>query len=180
MSAHEFGRVRPTVAGAAAVLLAGRAAALPPLLVTNASRIYTLEPNDRGLATSLCVTGRDDSGAPGVVSGTSLFGEPLEGCPDDGETEVLDAMGAFVVPGFHDAHGHFISEGFRLNTPWLFDCLSAEEVVAALQAWVAEHPLAPGEWLQGQARNARTHTQPCLEVFGPIIELEIPSGRGTA
>jgi len=98
----------------------------------------------------MCIVDRLDSGEPGIVSSTSVGLKSLLGCPEDGFTEEVDAMGAFIVPGFTDAHGHFISEGFRLNTPWLFDCASVEEVVQTLQAWVEEHPLGPGEWLQGQ------------------------------
>ena len=124
--------------------------ALPPLWVFNASAIYTIEPGDVGQSTSMCIVNRLDSGQPGVISATSVGTRPFPHCPDDGYTEQLDAMGSFIVPGFTDAHGHFISEGFRLNTPWLFDCMSVDEVVETLQAWVEDHPLNPGDWLQGQ------------------------------
>ncbi|HEX4932935.1 MAG TPA: amidohydrolase family protein, partial [Gemmatimonadaceae bacterium] len=45
-------------------------------------------------------------------------------------TRVIDAAGKFVVPGFNDAHVHFVEGGFRLASVQLRDARTPEEFAA--------------------------------------------------
>jgi predicted amidohydrolase YtcJ len=63
-------------------------------------------------------------------------------------TRVIDAKGGSVVPGFNDAHVHFVSGGFALNDVDLAGLNTLREVQAAISAFAAKHP---GDgWLQGR------------------------------
>lgn len=62
-------------------------------------------------------------------------------------TEVIEAGGAFVCPGFIDSHVHFIGGGFRLSSVQLRDAATREEFVARIRDFAAG--LAPGEWITG-------------------------------
>lgn len=63
-------------------------------------------------------------------------------------TRVVDAKGGSVVPGFNDAHVHFISGGFALNDVDLAGLNTLREVQAAISNFAATHP---GDgWLRGR------------------------------
>jgi predicted amidohydrolase YtcJ len=62
-------------------------------------------------------------------------------------TRVLSNGQAMVVPGFMDAHTHFLSGGFQLASIDLRDAVTPEEVAARLKAYAAK--LKPGEWITG-------------------------------
>jgi predicted amidohydrolase YtcJ len=64
-----------------------------------------------------------------------------------GEAEVLDLQGAFVVPGFIDAHVHFVDGGFRLASVQLRDASTREEFVRRIQEFAKTVP--PGTWITG-------------------------------
>jgi predicted amidohydrolase YtcJ len=61
--------------------------------------------------------------------------------------EVVDLGGRFVVPGFIDAHIHFLDGGFRLASVQLRDAATREEFVARIKAFTATVP--PGTWITG-------------------------------
>lgn len=62
-------------------------------------------------------------------------------------TRVVDAGGGFVVPGFNDAHVHFVVGGFRLASVQLRDAKTPEEFAARIKAFAATVP--PGTWITG-------------------------------
>lgn len=64
------------------------------------------------------------------------------------QTEVIDAGGHAVVPGFNDAHLHFMSGGLGLTQINLLDARTVEEIEAAVRAWAAAYPDA--EWVRGR------------------------------
>ncbi len=63
-----------------------------------------------------------------------------------GETEVVDLAGTLLLPGFIDAHTHFLNGGFSLADIQLRDADSREEFIARIRAYV-EDPAAHGEWV---------------------------------
>src|SRR5438094_5463478 len=63
------------------------------------------------------------------------------------ETKVINAGGKLVLPGFNDAHVHFIQGGAQLDQVQLTDAASPQEFVKRIAAQVAKTP--KGEWILG-------------------------------
>lgn len=63
------------------------------------------------------------------------------------EDTAYDTRGAMIVPGFIDAHVHFITGGFRLSSVQLRDAVSQEMFIERIEAFAKT--LAPGEWILG-------------------------------
>ena len=62
-------------------------------------------------------------------------------------TKVIDAKGRVVVPGFNDAHVHFIETGAQLSSVDLRDAKSPEEFIQRIKAFAAKLP--KGRWILG-------------------------------
>jgi predicted amidohydrolase YtcJ len=62
-------------------------------------------------------------------------------------TRVLDRAGAFVVPGFQDAHVHAPQAGRNLNNVDLRDLTSRADYLTHIARYVAQHPDVP--WIVG-------------------------------
>lgn len=62
-------------------------------------------------------------------------------------TRLIDAGGGLVLPGFNDAHVHFLSGGFQLSSLDLRDARSPEEFRDRLRGAAAARP--PGAWITG-------------------------------
>jgi len=62
-------------------------------------------------------------------------------------TNVIDAHGAAVLPGFDDAHVSLIEGGLTRDGVQLFGATSINDVSARITAWAEAHPDAP--WLTG-------------------------------
>ncbi len=63
------------------------------------------------------------------------------------ETRVIDARGKTVIPGFNDAHVHFMETGQQLSSVDLRDAKTPEEFVARIKAFAAKLP--KGRWILG-------------------------------
>jgi predicted amidohydrolase YtcJ len=64
-----------------------------------------------------------------------------------GATEVLDARGGMIMPGFADGHTHFIDGGFQLASVNLRDAATPQEFIRRLGAYARS--LKPGDWILG-------------------------------
>src|ERR687883_92727 len=106
------------------------------LAVVNA-RVWTGDPR-RPWADAVAV-----SGDRVAAVGSSAEVRKLAG-PD---ARVVDAGGQFLVPGFIDAHVHFISSGFGLTSVQLRDAATKDEFVRRIQAYARTLP--PGTWIMG-------------------------------
>jgi predicted amidohydrolase YtcJ len=62
-------------------------------------------------------------------------------------TKVIDAHGHLVLPGFNDAHVHFISGGLQLDSVQLNDAESPEEFARRIGNFAKRTP--KGEWITG-------------------------------
>ncbi len=58
-----------------------------------------------------------------------------------------DLEGAFVYPGWIDAHCHFFGYGMNLNAVDVAGTASVEEIIEHLKAFQAMHP---GAWITGR------------------------------
>jgi predicted amidohydrolase YtcJ len=77
-----------------------------------------------------------------VAVGTSSEIRPLVG-----DARVIDASGRFVVPGFVDAHVHFLAGGFRLASAQLRGVSSPEELARRIAEFARTVP--EGTWILG-------------------------------
>jgi predicted amidohydrolase YtcJ len=64
-----------------------------------------------------------------------------------GRTRVIDAKGALVLPGFNDAHVHFIEGGGHLASVQLRDAASPEEFAERIRRFASKTP--KGRWIMG-------------------------------
>ncbi len=62
-------------------------------------------------------------------------------------TRVVDLTGRMLLPAFHDSHVHPVSGGMEALECDLHGLRSAEDVLAAIRAYAASHPVA--EWIRG-------------------------------
>ena len=62
-------------------------------------------------------------------------------------TKVIDAGGKLLLPGFNDAHVHFVGGGLQLDAIQLNDATSPEEFVRRLAERAKRTP--KGEWIEG-------------------------------
>ncbi len=63
-------------------------------------------------------------------------------------TQVIDLSGKLVLPGFNDAHLHFLGGGLNFLRVDLRDCKSFEEIGERIREKVSK--LKPGSWLLGR------------------------------
>src|SRR5271170_8402752 len=62
-------------------------------------------------------------------------------------TKVIDAGGKLLLPGFNDAHVHFVDGGSQLDSVQLNDATSKQEFVRRIAEQAKKTP--KGEWIQG-------------------------------
>ncbi len=79
-----------------------------------------------------------------LVGGSAEARKLAAGAPG---ARVVDARGQMLVPGFTDAHVHFVDGGFRLASVQLRDAHTPEEFAARIRAFAATVP--KGTWIQG-------------------------------
>jgi predicted amidohydrolase YtcJ len=106
------------------------------LLITNA-KVWTV---DKAHPTAQAVAVLGDRI---VAVGTNTEVEAWHGPA----TRVIDAGGKLLLPGFNDAHVHFVSGGLQLDAVQLNDATSAEEFVRRIGERARKTP--KGEWIQG-------------------------------
>jgi predicted amidohydrolase YtcJ len=120
-----------------AALPAARRQAPADLIITGGP-IYTADPAARRVDAFAVRDGR--FAAVGTVGEALALKGP--------RTRTLDLAGATVVPGLHDAHGHFLGLGASLDALDLRDTVSVAAIAARVAARRAERP---GEgWVVGR------------------------------
>ncbi|HUS00035.1 MAG TPA: amidohydrolase [Pyrinomonadaceae bacterium] len=114
------------------------AAQLPPadLVIVNA-KIHTMNSAQKQ-ASSLGVLGDKI-----IAVGSDADTKALIGA----KTRVIDAKGKLIVPGFNDAHVHFLEGGFQLSSVDLRSAKTPQEFVERIRAFAAKVP--KGRWILG-------------------------------
>src|SRR6201993_2153202 len=106
------------------------------LIVTNAA-VYTVD-KQHPKAEAVAVIGDRIVGV-GSRAEIDLWRGP--------QTKVIDAGGKLLLPGFNDAHAHFMQGGAQLDQVQLTDATSPEEFAKRIAAQVKKTP--KGEWVLG-------------------------------
>src|SRR5882762_2492853 len=106
------------------------------LIVTNAA-VYTID-KQHPKAEAVAVIG-DRIVAVGLQTDIDLWRGP--------QTKVIDAGGKLLLPGFNDAHVHFIQGGAQLEQVQLTDAATPEEFAKRIAAQVKK--TLKGEWILG-------------------------------
>jgi len=108
----------------------------PTLIIFNAT-VHTMDPG-KPLAEAVAVYGQRI-----VAVGSS---KDLKGMAGAG-TRLIDAKGQLVLPGFNDAHVHFLSGGFQLSSVDLRDANTPEEFADRIRRFAEKLP--SGRWITG-------------------------------
>src|SRR5438094_8966606 len=106
------------------------------LIVTNAA-VYTVD-KQRPKAEAVAVIG-DRVAAVGSRAEIDSWRGP--------QTKVIDTGGKLLLPGFNDAHVHFIQGGAQLDQVNLTDAANPEEFTRRIAAQATKTP--KGEWILG-------------------------------
>ncbi len=106
------------------------------LIIINAN-VQTMERN-RPTASAIAILGNSI-----VAVGSDEEIKQLAGAT----TNLIDAQGRLVLPGFNDAHVHFMSGGFQLSSVDLRDANSPDEFAIRIRDFAAT--LGKGQWMTG-------------------------------
>src|SRR5437899_3891506 len=117
-------------------MLTNSAQLAPDIIISNAN-IHTMDES-RPRAEAVAILGNRIA-----ALGSSSEIRTLSG----GNTRLIDAGGKLVLPGFNDAHVHFLTGGFSLSNVDLRDAKSPDEMAARLAAYVKKVP--KGRWILG-------------------------------
>lgn len=97
-------------------------------------------------------------------------------------TEVIDAEGRLVLPGFIDSHCHFSSGGRRLSSLSLRGARSIEEIQQRITDWINEHPDDPAVFGTGSFPNTSLFPGlgwPTKEILDEVsADIPVVIGRG--
>lgn len=83
------------------------------------------------------------------------------------QTVMIDAKGAAVLPGFNDAHLHFIEGGLSLDGVDLSGAASIEDVVARVVAWTERNP-GKG-WVSGRGWKLDPELAPTRQALDEAV-----------
>src|ERR1700746_2587047 len=128
------------------------------LIITNA-KIWTVDKT-RPQAESLAVL-RDRIVAVGSSTEVDAWHGP--------QTKVIDAQGKLLLPGFDDAHVHFVDGGDHLQAVQLKDAASPQDFVHRIEERARITP--KGEWITGGDWDEQKWSPPSLptkEVVDPV------------
>jgi len=106
------------------------------LIIVNAN-IHTMNPTQPS-AEAVAIQGNRI-----VAVGSSQEIKKLGGS----NTRVIDAHAQLMLPGFNDAHVHFMSGGFQLSSVDLRDANTPQEFADRVRSFAAKLP--PGRWMTG-------------------------------
>ena len=106
-------------------------------LIITSARVWTVD-NSAPTAEAVAILG-DRIVAVGLNADVDLWHGP--------QTKIIDAAGKLLLPGFNDAHVHFVSGGSQLDNVQLNDASSADEFARRIGEKARSIP--KGEWILG-------------------------------
>jgi predicted amidohydrolase YtcJ len=86
-------------------------------------------------------------------------------------TRVIDARGQLVLPGFNDAHVHFMSGGFQLSSVDLRDADTPQEFADRIRDFAGNNPgdrwITGGDWDHERWPAAKLPTKDLIDQYTP-------------
>ena len=86
-------------------------------------------------------------------------------------TRVVDANGQLILPGFNDAHVHFMSGGFQLSSVDLRDANTPQEFAERIRDFAAKLPkgrwITGGDWDHERWPDAKLPTKELIDQYTP-------------
>ena len=86
-------------------------------------------------------------------------------------TKVIDAKGQLVLPGFNDAHVHFMGGGFQLSSVDLRDANTPQEFAERIRNFAVKVPsgqwITGGDWDHERWPDAKLPTKELIDKFTP-------------
>lgn len=131
---------------------------LPLLILCGAAPLVLLAQSESKPAADLIITNAKiwtvDKSMP-TAQAVAVLGERIVAVGSSSEigswkgpkTQVVDASGKLLLPGFNDSHVHFVDGGAQLDAVQLTDATSAEEFARRIGARAKITP--KGEWILG-------------------------------
>ena len=122
--------------------LNGCAEAPPADIIFFGNNIVTMDPNQPTVE-AVAVRGETITAAGALDDVMALQGT---------STRVVDLGDSALLPGFIDAHGHFLGagqEGLTLHPPPVGDVNNIDDIVRKIQAWIVDNDIPPGEPVSG-------------------------------
>ncbi len=139
---------------------AANAAIAPDLIIFNAV-IHTMD-SSRQLAEAVAIYGNRI-----VAIGSSKDIRKMAAS----NTRVIDAKKRLIVPGFNDAHTHFLSGCFQLSSVDLRDANSPKEFADRIQTFATKLPkgrwIKGGDWDHERWPDAKLPTKELIDNFTP-------------
>ncbi len=130
------------------------------LIVFNA-KVHTMDRN-QPTAEALAILGNRI-----VAVGSSKEIEKLAGA----NTKRIDAQGQLVLPGFNDAHTHFMSGGFQLSSVDLRSANTQQEFAERIRDFAAQLPqgrwVTGGDWDHERWPDATLPTKDLIDSYTP-------------
>ena len=120
-------------------------AGAPADVIFFGDNIVTMDPNQPTVA-AVAVRGEAIVAAGSVDDVMALEGAA---------TRVVDLGDRALLPGFIDAHGHFLSasrslESLQLHPPPVGDVNNIDDLVGKIQAWIVDNEIPPGQTVSGR------------------------------
>ncbi len=154
-----FVRVRPSRRGRYTQLVTTRLLLATLILATACACAQDTSPNTLflhgNILTGAHLRANDPSPTPDRVQAIAVTNSTIVAVGTDEEmlklkgphTQVVDLHGAFVMPGFNDAHTHIADAGLQRLTVDLDNTTSLADMQSRIAAYTAK--AAPGQWILG-------------------------------
>lgn len=137
---------------------ADKSSVAPDLIIVNAT-IHTMDPNQPVAEAVAILSNRI------IAVGSTKDIRKMAAS----STRVIDAKKRLVLPGFNDAHTHFLSGGFQLSSVDLRDATSQKEFAERIRSFATRLPkgswITRGDWDHERWPDAKLPTKELIDGF---------------
>ena len=132
----------------------------PDIIIVNAI-VHTMDPQ-QPLAEAVAIHGNRI-----LAAGTTKEIRKLA----SNNTKIIDAKKRLVLPGFNDAHTHFLSGGFQLSSVDLRDANTPQEFAERIRSFASKLPkgrwVTGGDWDHERWPDTKLPTKELIDSFTP-------------